>query len=215
MSTRALTGVIYHQNNLPWEGCSVIVRLMEQFTVDGQVVPADVVNLLTNASGQIATTLVVPASGTAHYRIAYAGYTLDAYLEAGGAVTLAELVAAGGSAVLPNELVTLLSTHDADTGAHGQGGAAVRNATLVEWTTAESFEVLTASFDGDNVLDSATVRWPDGSAGIFTTVTKNSTHHLVDAYTVSHTVSGKTVTQALVTRNAAGAITAKPQLTVA
>lgn len=86
---------------------------------------------------------------------------------------------------------------------------------LKEIVTSEGYEVLSANYDSDGVVTTATVKWPDGSAGTFTTVTKNATFLTIDAFTISHTDSGKTVTQALVTRNVSGQLTVKPALTVA
>ena len=64
-------------------------------------------------------------------------------------------------------------------------------------------------------VGSAAVQWPDGSAGVFTSSTINTTFESIDAYTVTHTTASKTVTQSLVTRNADGLITNKPALSVA
>lgn len=94
------------------------------------------------------------------------------------------------------------------------GGASVPDDTLKAWAEGENYEVTAATYDADNVVTTATVKWPDGSAGTFTTTTKNATWLAVDAYTISHTASGKTVTQAAVTRDASGNITAKPALTI-
>lgn len=94
-------------------------------------------------------------------------------------------------------------------------GAAATSALLKSWVTSEGYELTAITRDVDEVVVVATVKWPDGSGGTFTTVTKNATWLAIDAYTVSHTLSGKTVTQAAVTRDSAGAITAKPALTVA
>ena len=95
------------------------------------------------------------------------------------------------------------------------GGAGVTDDLLKEWTAGEDFEVTAANFDADNVITTATVKWPDGSGGTFTTVTKNSTWLAIDAFTITHTVASKTVTQAAVTRDASGNVTVKPALTVA
>lgn len=85
---------------------------------------------------------------------------------------------------------------------------------LIEWTLAECW---TGTFtrNSDNVVTSASISWPDGSSGTFTTVTINATHLAIDAFTVSHTVSGLTVTQSAVTRNSDGAVTVRPFPTVA
>lgn len=94
------------------------------------------------------------------------------------------------------------------------GGAAVANATLIAWAEAEAYQAISLTRDEDGVVSGATVLWPDGSAGTLTRTSKNATWLAVDAYTLTHAASGKTVTQAAVTRNADGAVTAKPALTV-
>lgn len=85
---------------------------------------------------------------------------------------------------------------------------------LIEWTLAECW---TGTFtrNSDNVVTSASVTWPDGSGGTFTATTINSTFNAIDAFTVTHSVSGLTVTQAAVTRNSDGAVTVRPLPTVA
>ncbi len=95
------------------------------------------------------------------------------------------------------------------------GGATATDARLKEWVSGEDYEITAATYDSDGVPTTATVKWPDGSAGTFTTTTKNRTWLAVDAYTISHTASGKTVTQATVTRDGNGQVTVKPALTVA
>lgn len=95
------------------------------------------------------------------------------------------------------------------------GGANASDAALRAWTEAGAYELTAITYDSNGVVTTATVKWPDGSAGILTATTKNSTWLAVDAYTISHTDSGKTVTQAMVTRDGNGAVTVKPPLTVA
>jgi hypothetical protein len=96
------------------------------------------------------------------------------------------------------------------------GGASVSDTQLIEWTAGEDFELTAVTYDGTytSVISTATVKWPDGSAGTFTTTTINTTWEAIDAFTITHTDSGKTVTQSAVTRNADGHITTKPALTV-
>lgn len=95
------------------------------------------------------------------------------------------------------------------------GGANVSDQTLKEWVTGEDYELTSITYDANGVVTTATVKWPDGSAGTFTTTDQNSTWLAVDAFTISHTASGKTVTQAAVTRDSNGLVTTKPALTVA
>lgn len=90
---------------------------------------------------------------------------------------------------------------------------AIESGSLKGWLTSLAYTSVT--YDSDNVISSAAVKWPDGSGGTFTRTAKNSTFLTVDAYTVTHTDSGKTVTQPAVTRNSIGQVTAQPEPTVA
>lgn len=84
------------------------------------------------------------------------------------------------------------------------------------WAEGENYELTSITYSANNVISSGVVKWPDGSAGTFTTVTENSTWLGVDAYTITHANSLKTVTQTAVTRSAThGGVTTKPALTVA
>lgn len=58
--------------------------------------------------------------------------------------------------------------------------------------------------------------WPDGTTGMYTATTVSSAFPgAVDAYTVTYLgAATKTVTQAAVTRNSVGAVTAQPALVV-
>ena len=98
-------------------------------------------------------------------------------------------------------------------------GASVAALTLKAWTEAEAYEITAVTYDSDGVPATATVKWPDGSAGVWTltpTTGKNATWLAVDGYSITHITSGKTVTQGTVTRDAnSGQVTAKPALTVA
>jgi hypothetical protein len=88
---------------------------------------------------------------------------------------------------------------------------------LREWAMGGDFEMTTITYDGTytSVISTATVKWPDESAGTFTTTDINETWDAIDAFTVSHTDSGLTVTQSTVTRNGSGMVTTKPALTIA
>lgn len=85
---------------------------------------------------------------------------------------------------------------------------------LLEWAMSEDYIFTSVTYDSDDVVTTAAVLWPDGSVGVFTTTTKNSTFLTVDAYTITHTDSGKTVTQSAVTRNSDGFVTATPAPTI-
>lgn len=91
----------------------------------------------------------------------------------------------------------------------------VHNSRLLVWASAGAYVSETITLDVDNVPETATVAWPDGSAGTWTRTSKNATHLTVDAYTVTHVDTGVTVTQPAVTRNADGHVTVRPALTIA
>ena len=97
------------------------------------------------------------------------------------------------------------------------GGATVLSAQLVAWAESSAYQMATITYDATytQTVASAAVTWPDGSGGTFTATTINATYESIDAYTITHTASGKTVTQTAITRNSDGLVTNKPSLTVA
>lgn len=119
-----------------------------------------------------------------------------------------------GAAANASTINSPLGQLDAALGA-ALGGASALSQVLKEWTEAEAYETTALTRDSNGVVTSATVKWPDGSAGTFTATTINTQWVSIDAYTITHTASGKTVTQSAVTRDSDGAVTAKPALTVA
>lgn len=118
------------------------------------------------------------------------------------------------SVAVDNERITIETPSVSALVASG-GGATVSDQVLVEWVGAELFRVTSVTRDDDGVVTSADVEWPDASAGLFTTTTKNVTWLAIDAFTVSHADSGKTVTQSAVTRDANGNVTAQAAASVA
>ncbi len=92
-------------------------------------------------------------------------------------------------------------------------GALELEVLLLQWTLTEAWAG-TFTRDSDDVITTASITWPDGAGGTFTTVTKNSTYLAVDAFTATHNVSGLTVTQAAMTRNSNGSVTVRPLPTV-
>jgi len=88
------------------------------------------------------------------------------------------------------------------------------NEKLRAWTLSGAYSLTSATRDVDGVITTATVSWPDGSSGTFTTTTKNTTFLTVDAYTVTHTGFSRTATQPAVTRDSGGNVTAQPAITI-
>jgi hypothetical protein len=106
---------------------------------------------------------------------------------------------------------------DATTSLNGTFVAAA--AALLGWAYGQNFRLVSASRDSYGAITTASVIWPDGGTGTFTTDTASTAFPgAIDAYHVTYVVSGvtKTVTQTAVTRDATtGAVTAQPALTVA
>ncbi len=70
--------------------------------------------------------------------------------------------------------------------------------------------------DGNGVPTSATVKWPDGTAGVFAGTASATWPGALDAYTITYAgTPTKTYTQPTVTRNGSGFITNRPAITVA
>jgi hypothetical protein len=72
--------------------------------------------------------------------------------------------------------------------------------------------------DGNGAATSAAVLWPDGATGTYTTLVASTAFPgAVDSYKVTHVLAGvtKTYTQPAVTRDASGAVTNRPAMTVA
>ena len=125
--------------------------------------------------------------------------------------------AIAGAAVSPaSDLVALVDTSAAETKriAVSELFRVYENDELKAWANAGAYSISSATIDSDDVITTATVTWPDGSAGTFTRTTKNTTFLTIDAYTVTHTDSGKTVTQPTMTRDSNGNVTAQPALTI-
>lgn len=93
---------------------------------------------------------------------------------------------------------------------------------LAEWTEGWNYEILSATYDVNDIIATGVVKWPDESFGTYTTTTANPTYSTVDAYTITYILNKNvgagsgilTVTQAAVTRNSAGNMTVKPALVV-
>jgi len=91
------------------------------------------------------------------------------------------------------------------------------NSQILGWAYVQSFSVISATRNANNVITTASIVWPNGATGTFTTDTINTTFNAIDAWHATHIlgVVTKTVTQTAVTRNASGAVTAQPAITLA
>jgi hypothetical protein len=89
---------------------------------------------------------------------------------------------------------------------------------VLSWTYSEAYTMLSITRDGNDAISSATVQWPDGSTGTFNTDIKNSSFPgAIDAFRVTYVPAigaTRTITQSAVTRNANGAVIARPALVI-
>lgn len=103
------------------------------------------------------------------------------------------------------------------------GGALVTNEQLIAWTETGAYQIVENPIIYDATYPELlsndatnTVTWPDGSSGEFAVTAYDTTWEAIKAYTISHVLSSKTVTQAAITRDGtSGNVTIKPALTVA
>lgn len=106
------------------------------------------------------------------------------------------------------------STVKAGTFSTSAAAQALSRASIVGWTNAASFTLLTAVRDANEAIVTGTVRWPDGSSGVFTTDTASSAcPGAIDAYHITYVPlagSSETIAQAAVTRDPACAVVAQP-----
>jgi hypothetical protein len=90
------------------------------------------------------------------------------------------------------------------------------NLELLNWAYVQAFAITSATRNSNNVITTASITWPDGATGTFTTDTINTTFNAIDAWHATHTLSAvtKTVTQTAVTRNTSGAVITQPVITI-
>lgn len=132
-------------------------------------------------------------------------------------VKISEMTAIVGASVSEaNDLLVIVDSSETDNRkiTVNEFFRVIENDQLKAWTASEAYTVTSATRDSDGVITTASIVWPDASTGTFTRTTKNATFLTIDAYTATHTDSGKTVTQAAVTRDASGNVTAQPALSV-
>lgn len=83
---------------------------------------------------------------------------------------------------------------------------------LIAWVIAEAFVMSESRYDGNGILTTATVTWPDGEPGTITTREPNVEFLSYDAFSVTYLHRGVTTTinQGTVTRDDDGYIVSKP-----
>ncbi len=92
----------------------------------------------------------------------------------------------------------------------------VSPAILMAWAYAQTFQVVSATRDANSAITTATIIWPDGTAGVFTTdVASTAFPGAIDAWHATYaSTPSKLITQPTVTRDANGAVIAQPAITI-
>ena len=87
---------------------------------------------------------------------------------------------------------------------------------LMDWSLTQSFQLVSGTRDANGALTSATIKWPDGVSGVFTADTLSTAFPgAIDAWHATYAgTPAKTVTQPAVTRDANGAVTVQPAITI-
>lgn len=75
---------------------------------------------------------------------------------------------------------------------------------LIQWTAEEAYRMVSTTMHSSGHVQTATVRWPDGSMGVFTTLAFNTTHKAIDSYEITHANSGRRVFQPPIVRDIYG-----------
>jgi hypothetical protein len=117
----------------------------------------------------------------------------------------------GGNLVTPNQPSILTVTEIAPNLI--PGGAEQ----VLTWAYAEAYQLVSATRDVNGAIITASIAWPDGATGVFTTDTASIAFPgSIDAYHVTYILGSTsfTVTQPLVTRDSNGAVTVQPAITI-
>lgn len=87
---------------------------------------------------------------------------------------------------------------------------------LQTWANAQTFQLVSATRDANSAIISASIVWPDGTAGVFTTDTASTAFPgAIDAWHATYLGSPtKVIAQTAVTRDANGAVTTQPAITI-
>ncbi|WP_162600938.1 hypothetical protein [Paraburkholderia sp. C35] len=91
---------------------------------------------------------------------------------------------------------------------------AMRNWSLIDWTNSGSYSLSAVTYDANGIIASASILWPSGAQGQWTTLIANARYGVVDSFACTYVYGNvtRTVTQPAVSRNGSGAITSCPAL---
>lgn len=87
---------------------------------------------------------------------------------------------------------------------------------LETWANAQTFQLVSATRDANSAIITASIVWPDGIAGVFTTdLASVDFPGAIDAWHATYAgTPAKLITQLAVTRDANGAVIAQPAIII-
>lgn len=97
-----------------------------------------------------------------------------------------------------------------------QSAASIGADNLSGWANSQTFQLVSATRDSNSAIITASIVWPDGIPGLFTTdVASVDFPGAIDAWHATYVGSpAKLITQTAVTRDANGAVIAQPAITI-
>lgn len=118
----------------------------------------------------------------------------------------------GFPAVIPVEVAQFIKGDKGDQGPVGLGG----QFDLEAWANAQTFQLASAERDANSAIITASIVWPDGITGTFTTdVASTAFPGAIDAWHATYEgPPSKLITQMSVTRDENGAVIAQPAITI-
>jgi hypothetical protein len=109
-TTRTVTGTVLKPDGTVYTNWAVKFTLLAEIISDGDLIPRNTVEITTDSNGDFSTTLAVPDSGTAYYRLGFqTGYSYDFNLASGSSIGLNEIISIPIVAVDPNYITELTS----------------------------------------------------------------------------------------------------------
>jgi len=115
----------------------------------------------------------------------------------------------GTPGVIPAEVAAFIKGGTGGEGPQGPVGLPGVQYNLETWALTLAFALSDATRDANDAITTATIKWPDGVIGTFTSdVLSVDFPGAIDAWHGTH--GAQTVTQPLMTRNANGAVIAQP-----
>ena len=98
-------------------------------------------------------------------------------------------------------------------GAFQSGDVMITDTEILAWAYGSLFLLNSSTRDANGAIVAASITWPDGTAGVFTTdVASVAFPGAIDAWHATY--GDKTITQPTVTRDLNGAVTSQPAIEV-